>query len=170
MEVLTMRSIVETAQELHDALIWDERDDGAKFVRLRGGEEDWMIGACGAAHDDMFPDDWRYEFIKEAAGLLAECPAHAEEGELRDYLEQGFDSDVMYADLLRWLGSDLGRASYVEDLVEDFVDAGGRDYDSFRLFEAIGGGQLAEKQETGMLLLDYLIRFCDEGEDDEEEE
>lgn len=88
-----------------------------------------------AAHGDMLPDDYKYEYIVDALERLAE--GYDDEGD-------EIEADVYNSALLDWLGSHLERAGYVEDAVKEW----GMDSKSFDLFTAIGFGQVFEKREV----------------------
>src|SRR5205814_868731 len=63
------------------------------------------------AHGGMMPDDWKYEFIQDALGALADG---ADEDRL--------DLDGLYpytADRLRWLASHLDRPAYCDEAAGD---------------------------------------------------
>jgi hypothetical protein len=71
----------------------------------------WFTDLCHHAHADMMPDDWRYEFIQDALGALADGAD-----------EDRIDLDGLYpytADRLDWLASHLDRPAYCDEAAED---------------------------------------------------
>lgn len=53
-----------------------ERQDGSKFYAIKDSSalKKEYQEICHKAHDDMMPDDFKYEFIVEALDKLQICP------------------------------------------------------------------------------------------------
>lgn len=131
------------AQALFDALIWDERHDGEKFVRLTGDHELWMRNLVREIHDGMMPDDTKYLMIREVAGRLADIdPEHWD-----DWRWETIDGlvDIYNHARIGWLASHLDRAWYVNEALAEY---GGKD-----IFQILGQGQFREYEE----IYDYLV-------------
>lgn len=127
------------------------RDSGETFLTLKDSAPDWMTDVCRDAHGRKLPDDFVFEVIFESLHALLD---HDDTQEANDSLEADFGN----ADLLAWVSSNLGRASYVNDAVREY----GLDADSFDLFKTLQLGQLAEKQEIFGEMLDSLTDKLDE--------
>lgn len=112
------------------------RDNGDKFYCHKDNAPKWCIDITHAAHGDMMPDDYKYQFAHGAANALYEA-----EGDL-DAAISSIEPDCYNSDLLKWVASNLSRAEYVNDAFKEF---GQGDLD---LFAAIGWGQYAEANEV----------------------
>jgi hypothetical protein len=143
------------AEELSLAFVTLKRDNGAEYVILKDGSPEWMTEVCHTAHQDgtqggMLPDDWRHEFIKESADLLAE----AEEYEWDDLQ---LESDVYTHDLLSWLSSRNDRVSYCDEASEEgFVNS------ENGTLGRISAGQWKEKDEVLSLVRTALRELAEE--------
>ena len=93
-----------------------DRKDGHPAWFLVDSAPGWVGDIVIAAHDegDMFPDDWRYQFVVESLGALID-------NDDPDDIE--IDADIYTYDLLRWLSSRNSRCDYVDDAVADFGHA-----------------------------------------------
>ncbi len=137
MKTKDMTEIQAKASEWLKWFEWKERDNGDKFVTLKDGRPDELLEMVHKAHDDMGPDDHRYEFIENSLQSLVDYDDP-------DDIDSEMEPDIYNNDLLKWLGSNLTRAGYVDEAVEEFgIDAKG-----FDLYKVIGWGQLREKQEV----------------------
>lgn len=161
-------NIFELAGEAYDQFETAERADGESFVRLKEGAPDWLVTLVHEAHGDFLPDDWRYACIKSALGFIHDN----EPGELDDSHELLDDShefadgevDVYTSARLAWLSSNLNRASYCDEAVEEFgiSDDGG-------IIDRIGLGQYAEASEVYYSVVTSLrVRLDDLGLDSED--
>lgn len=116
---------------------------------------------CYAAHGDMMPDDYVYNYIVDALGMIADSSTD----ELQD-LDGEIESDIYNSDLLKWLSSNLTRASYIDSYVEEF-SIQSTDFD---LYLAIGGGQRQEKMEVFNSVLSSLIKLVTEMEEENDDD
>ena len=116
---------------------------------------------CYAAHGDMMPDDYVYNYIVDALGMIADSSTD----ELQD-LDGEIESDIYNSDLLKWLSSNLTRASYIDSYVEEF-SIQSTDFD---LYLAIGGGQRQEKMEVFQSVLSSLIKLVTEMEEENDDD
>lgn len=127
------------------------RDSGESFKALKDSAPDWMTDVCRDAHGRKLPDDFVFEVIVDSLNALVD---YDDTQEANDSLEADFGN----ADLLAWVSSNLSRASYVNDAVQEF----GMSESDFDLFKALQMGQLAEKQEIFGEVLDSLTEKLDE--------
>lgn len=131
----TQTDIQTLAKEVSSMFETKKRDNGKEFYCLKDGAPQWVTDMVYAAHNDMMPDDHKYDFIVEALDAIADS---------EDVDDITLEADVYNGDLLRWVGSHLERAGYVEDAVKEF----GMDANSFEFFTALSSGQYLEKQEV----------------------
>lgn len=106
-----MKTLQDFAQELRDAFERRERNNGDKFVCLKDGSPEWMKLVIREAHDDMFPDDWRYSMIEEAATALAE------DGDPDDV---NLEADIYTHELTGWLHSRADRYSFCDEALNEY--------------------------------------------------
>lgn len=121
--------------------VTDKRDDGTEFVKTADDAPEWLRDLIQDAHAHMFPDDWRYQAIRDVLYSLAEYDfetaddAREGDGEILDGLV-----DLYTHDLTAWLHSRNDRMQYVDEWVDDF----GADGDTF---QRLSGGQYMEYRE-----------------------
>lgn len=139
------------------------RADGSTFTRVKDGSPEWVSELAREAHGRdgdgspaMLPDDWRYKTTAAALEYIAELSEYAQPDEERfGFADQAVD--VYTADRLEWLGSNLRRAGYCDDAVDEL--AGGESPDTI---DRIGLGQYAEALEVIELVLEALEAQRDE--------
>jgi len=158
-----MPKIQELAAQMVKAMHKQTRNDGQEFWSIKDGSPEWMTDVCHAAHGDMMPDDFRYEAIRDALLSLQDADAEETPDSLRDcvYEWADNDTDVYNSDRARWLASNLARADYVDQAIEEcgWPKDGG-------IFEALGYGQNFERREVYEQLISALEEIAgdDEGE------
>lgn len=132
------------------------------YTALKEGSPDWMKDACRAAHDAggdlMLPDDWRYEFIEDAADALAEH--EGDEDRARDYLNES-DHYCYTWQQTGWLHSHNARSGYVDEAVSSGL------VDGSNTTQAIRVGMLLEQEEVLAALLRFLDNLTDERDEEE---
>jgi len=117
------------------------RVDGKKFWCLSdsfpGG---WISDMIHAAHCDAIPDDYKYKFIVESLGMIAESAD-----------PEGIDmeADIYNAALTDWLGSANYRPGYVDEAIDEL---GHTD----TIIGDIQQGQIREQQEVFEIVLEAL--------------
>lgn len=129
------------------------------FTRCKDGRPEWVSDLVYAAHDSMFPDDWRYASVSSALEFIAESSDPEDEGgEWADG-----NVDVYTGARLAWLASNLNRAGYCDEAVEEFSSDG-----SAGIVERIGLGQYAESSEIYGSVLSSLqerVEVLDTGDE-----
>lgn len=132
-------------------------DTGESYIAHGENAPEWARAITFTAHGngDYLPEDYRYRFAYNAASALAYFLGDNPEGdpdEAREYLSP----DVYNSDLLQWVSSNLRRASYVDEAVQEygFPDSG--------FFQALMIGQLAEREEVFSLVLAGLQEVAEE--------
>jgi len=153
-----MATIRELASQMDDAFTVCKRDSGEQYFTLKDDAPEWMKDVCRAAHDDgdIMPDDFRYEFIAEAVEIIAT------RNDFDDAVYE-MEPDVYNNELLKWVGSSLSRASYVDDAAEEYGPAAS-------LFEGLARGQLAEKHEVFHQVLEALRELEEDAEDEPDDD
>lgn len=131
--------IAALAGEAYDAFEHKTRDNGDAFTCLKDDAPEWVHDLVREAHGDMFPDDWRYAAIRSALGAIHD----AEPSDLDDYASEWADSnvDTYNGSRAHWLASNLSRAGYVDEAVEDFG------HHEYGVYGDIGLGQYRESEE-----------------------
>lgn len=131
------RTVPALAGLMFDAFERSTRDNGDTFVKLSASAPEWMSDVVRAGHDDMLPDDWRYDVVREACGFI-----YDRDGDDMDEAGSDFanDVDVYNAGLLAWAASNLTRMSYVDDALEELRPD--------TLAQALMAGQANERREV----------------------
>lgn len=119
------------------------RTDGTDYIRLRTEDED-IKNLIRDAHGDFMPCDIRYQFIHEALEAIAESD---------DVDDICLEPDCYNRDLLKWVSSNLRRASYVDEAIEN------SSYENF--YSALMLGQSAEKEEVLYSVKASLDALCE---------
>lgn len=150
-------SISTLATEVHEQFETRTRDSGESFVTLKEGAPEWMRDLAMEAHGDFLPEDWRYEAIRAAVAHIGDTDAETED-DLSDESHEFADGnvDVYNADRFRWLASNLNRAGYVDEAVEELGHSGQG------ITGDIGYGQYAELQEVFAIVVQSLQARLDE--------
>lgn len=129
------------AKEARSGLECKFRADGEPFYCLKDQASDWIKALVHAAHGDMLPDDYRYEFIVNALDHLTDC-------ENPDDARDSIEADCYTSDLTDWLSSHNSRLAYCDD--NDYTQS-----DS-SMFTRLQNGQLAERDEVFESVLSSL--------------
>lgn len=106
-----MTTVHELAAEALANLVHTKRGGETLIVTIRDGAPEWVTDLCREAHGDMFPDDWRFEFIQDALRAIEEDN------------ENFPDVDSLYpytADRTAWLASRCDRAGYCDEAAAGF--------------------------------------------------
>jgi hypothetical protein len=125
----------------------DEADPESSFVRLKDGAPEWITQLVYDAHGDFLPDDWRYDKIQDALEFIMDV----------EYPDDGSSEfadgavDIYTADRIKWLGSNLNRASYCDEAARDY----GHGID---IVSMIGWGQCMEAEEIYASVLNSLTK------------
>ncbi len=107
----TTKTVAQWAAEANGYLFRDKRADGREFLVPLDEAPQWFTDLCHAAHGDMMPDDWKYEFIQDALNSL------------EDDVEDRRDLGSVYPythDRLKWLASNLERPGYCDEAAENY--------------------------------------------------
>ena len=148
-----MPTIKTLAAEALAHMVEKTRDNGESFWCFDKDAPSWCSELAHHAHGDMMPDDWRYEFIREALLAIDDCDSD-DEDEIRDYVME-IEPDIYTGRLLAWLASSVSRLNHVDEYREEYGFDGPTG-------SAIMGGQALEKQEVGDLVIDFLADMAEE--------
>lgn len=105
-------------QELSEMFETRKRDNGEHFVVLKDSAPEWAGDFVREAHGTaILPDDYRYEYIRDALEFLAEAD---EDQDPNDLAAKFADQTDPYTDnLLTWLSSNLFRLSYCDEAQDE---------------------------------------------------
>lgn len=109
-------TIFTLAAEMSEAFTTLDRNGETIYV-LRDGSPPWMTDVAHAAHGDMIPDDYRYEFVYDAVSAL-------ENSEDVDDARDSIEADVYTTGLTKWLHSRVDRTFYMSQAIEDGLTDG----------------------------------------------
>ena len=142
------KQITDIQKKAQEFLNWFEpktRDSGETFLTMKDGHPEIVQDMVRKTHCGMLPDDYKYDYVVDAleAILAYDNP---------DDITNEMEADPYNSDLLKWLGSNLSRAEYVERGVEEF----GINPNPFDLFRVIGVGQYLEKVEVFNIVRNFL--------------
>lgn len=157
-----MTTIKKLAEQMQEQFTTGKRDNGEEFHKLKDAHPEWMQDVCREAHSEMMPDDFIFEMISNAVDLLADVDDDCAE-DFDAYHEKAdeLEADVYNNTLLKWVSSNLTRASYVDDALE----AG-----ATKLFDALQWGQLEERREVFSRVLEELRERAEGDEDGDSDE
>jgi len=152
------KSIQDLAAQVRDQFESRTRDNGDVFWcrKTEYRDQDWIMNLVHKAHNDMLPDDHKYEFVIDALDLIQE---------LSDPDEPEIEPDIYNHDLIKWLGSHLSRIGYCDQYMEDY----GADTHA-GIVRLLQGGQQSEKMEVYNIVLQALRDRLEELEDEEGED
>lgn len=148
----------QSAQWFYDRMVADKRDNGDTFYKFRDELPEGEVERCRAmamyAHEsaNMLPDDWRYEFIREALSALADA---------EDADEIDLEADVYTSELTRWLGSRADRMAYCDEAIRDGYCSAEAD-----TFTRLQCGQAKEKAEVLSAVRNFLETEIENDGDD----
>lgn len=122
-----------------------KRDSGEEYTTLRDGRPEWLQGLVRAAHDDLLPDDWRYECTRAALAAIEEADSTTDPADIASEFAE-LAVDTYTSDRLAWLSSGADRPNYVDRAVSDYgpIDGG--------IVNMIGAGQHAEATDVFWLV------------------
>ena len=144
-------TIQHLAQQFAQAFTLKTNQDGTDVYVRKEQADDELDDLIHDAHDDMLPDDFRYQFIVEALQALAD---HDD----TDDAQLSIEPDIYNHELTAWLHSNASRTDYLTQVQQDCgpIEDG---------FELLATAQLYEKYEVFHSVLASLERIA---EDDDE--
>jgi len=151
MKTKTMTDIQKKAS---DYLEWFEvktRGNGETYWTMKDGEPEEVQDMVRRAHAGMMPDDYKYDYVTESLEALVSYDDP-------DDIQGEIEADVYDGALLKWVGSHLNRAGYVEEGVKEF----GLDTKDFDLFKVLSMGQYLEKCEVFGIVRSWIENKAEE--------
>lgn len=136
----------------------NSRREPGRFYTLKDRRPTWVKDLVYKAHADMGVDDFKYETIVDVLDRLADG---------QDPEEMDLEADVYNVDLFSWLSSNLERAGYVDEAVEQMGHADERSSNGGGIIGDIAQGQWWEKDEVWRLVVEALnerLEAIDQGE------
>lgn len=156
-----MTTIQELAGAAYGQFETRQRGDDT-IITLRDDAPDWLGELVHDAHGDMLPDDWRYATIRAALGFIHDATTDGED--IHDATHEFADGnvDIYNGQRTAWLASNLNRAAYCDDALDEFGIGDG----SRGVFDLIGLGQYQESLEVFGSVAHSLQERYDELEDE----
>jgi hypothetical protein len=145
-----MANINKLAAKYASKFVVKTRDNGDKFYSTEGDRPQALTDLIFDAHNDMLPDDYKYAFIVDALEYISDDTNNVDDPELR---EEPYNHA-----LLKWLSSNLQRAGYVDD----YVNETGYSTSNFDLFNLISCGMMEEQLDVYYSVLTSLRKLCNE--------
>jgi len=142
-----MKTLQEKASTMLNQFEQKTRDaDNRKFYCLKDDAKnhDLYQDICHDAHNDMTPDDYKYDFIIEALELFAELEC---EEDAQDSIYE-IEANCYTSELTAWLNSHNSRVYYLTEALEEFECKDG--------FQALAIAQQKEKIEVASSILNSL--------------
>ena len=131
-------TIQEKAEVFESQFVLKNRDNGNAFYCLIDNADEDLRDLIHSAHDDLMPDDYKYQFIYDAISGISKD---------RHYSEV-ISADVYTSALTAWLNSSNGRVYYLTEALESFQPSDG--------FNALTIAQEIEKEEVYRSVLSSL--------------
>ena len=157
-----LKKVQELAKRIYNLAEQKTRDNKEEFWVIDyydHADKDKIQDILFKAHDDMLPDDYKYEFIVDA--LCAICDIDAQEydteDDFRDQLLEQVEADICNGSLLKWLASNLQRIGYCDEYLSEFSPSLGEG-----IMPIIAGGQYLEKTEVYSSIFDSLCEWAKE--------
>jgi len=147
-------TIQELASHYSKMFIRDIRDDGTEYVKTIDDRPEELTELIYDAHGNMMPDDWKYKFIEESLNQIAET----EDEDDLDF--PNIEPDIYNSVLLQWLSSNLTRAEYFDEAVEEY----GWNDEGF--YWNLMAAQVKEKEEVYFSVLSSLRKIKENLEED----
>lgn len=141
---MNKEKIVKLARIALDTFVQGNRNDGSKYYYGSPSAPQWVTDMVREAHNDMLPDNYKYDFIVEALREIVDSNGDIEKIQL--------EASIYTAQLTQWLASNSNRISYVDEAIEEYGFSKGRS-----LFEMLQAGQEFEKSEV----LNSVVNFLD---------
>jgi hypothetical protein len=106
------------AIDLARAFELQTRDDGSTYYTIREGSPEWMTEAVRAAHDDEFPNDWRFRICNFLAQGIAEYETADDAYDNQSIIAEAQDA-IYTSDLLAWYAERPSRLDYADQAEEE---------------------------------------------------
>ena len=143
-----MKTLTQFIKTLNESLSYKTRENGSGFYCIADRAPEFVQELAHVAHADFMPDDYRYEYLATVIEWLANNVQEDDSLTDLDFYEFT-DPDCMSHDLLRWIGSNLSRMEYADQVLEEMR--------SPSLSSALMAAQEMERYEVGSLVVQWII-------------
>ena len=130
-----------------------EGEEATRFWTMTNQHPIWVKEMIHKAHEDMMPDDYKYEYVVDTLDALNE-DRDPEEGAYE------IEADVYNYDLITWLRSNLQRVGFVDEAVEQMGHS--RD---MGVMGDLMMGQVEEKRQVWQSVVESLRERLEEIEE-----
>lgn len=113
-----MEAFCDLAHEIRSHVVTDTRANGQSFLSLDDTAPPWMVDVFHDAHDDRLPDDWKYQFVYDALGIIEDADEDADLDDMGEAIDSSVD--VYTSRLLQWLANHVDSVGYVDDTVKEY--------------------------------------------------
>ena len=132
-------------------------EDETHFYTLTERYPTWVMEMVHSAHEDMMPNDYKYQYVVDTLDALSEGR------DPEDGLSE-IEADVYNYNLLQWLQSHGERVGFVDEVVEEFGS-----HSEMGIIGDIMMGQVREKEQVWQSVVSALQERLDNIELDEPE-
>ncbi len=144
-----MKTIQELASEYSNMFETKTRTNGDKFLCVKDEcKDESLTNFIHKIHDDMLPDDYKYQFIVECLDAISENI---------DFNDIHIEADIYNYELLKWVSSHSIRQGYCDDALEAYQGA-----KDLTLMQIISEGQFIEKNEVLHYTYNFLTDILEE--------
>ena len=119
-------------------------DPETRFYTLTKRYPTWVYDMVHTAHEDMMPNDYKYQYVVDTLDALSE-------GQDPDDGLSDIEADVYNYDLLRWLQSQGERVGFVDEVVSELGH-----HPDMGMMGDIMMGQVQEKQQVWQSVVSSL--------------
>jgi len=149
-----MREIIKKAQELYDLMEKRTRENGDEFYCFPNRTEETRKVSDAAHHEGVwFADDFIYSTLNECLSFISDLDPEGTVDDFHDKVYSEIESDVYTYDLTKWLHSDVRRAYYLTEVLEEMEVK-----DGFKLLRL---AQLKEVQEIYCAVFEAIRELVD---------
>jgi hypothetical protein len=150
------KTIQELASDVCDDMVYDE--DRKIYHQKKPGDPQWIQDMIYACHyNGMLPDDFVFEQVFNLCSEISRLEPDD------DPLDIEVHADEYSHSLLKWVSSNLARADFVDDAIDD--SHWGNERSDF--FRYLGVAQEKEMQEILYTIINKLEERVDELQDSE---
>ncbi len=126
----------------------DDRE--TRFYTLTERYPSWVMEMVHAAHEDMMPNDYKYQYVVDTLDALSE-------GQDSEEALYEIEADVYNYDLLKWLQSHGERTGFVDEVTQELGH-----HAELGIIGDIMMGQVQEKQQVWQSVVSSLRERLDD--------
>lgn len=142
----TIQELAEVCQKYLITGTRTKEAGGQSYVYTADNAPKWFKDLVKKAHDidDVMPNDYIYQFIKDALYTIAES------SDPQEAIYQ-IEPDCYNHDLLKWISDNLSFSSWVDEAIQDYSTT-----KDLTLFDALMRGQQKHREEIAQCVFDCL--------------